>query len=68
MNRLLGLVKVVSQGKEFIVKAGGVLIIPPFVPHEFTALEDTIDIDFFTPVREDWLTGTASYIQDIQKK
>lgn len=63
-----GSVKVVSQGKEFIVKAGGVLIIPPYVPHEFTALEDTIDIDFFTPVREDWLTGTATYIQDIQKK
>ena len=34
-----GSVKVLSQGKEFIVKAGGVLIIPPNVPHEFFALE-----------------------------
>lgn len=63
-----GSVKVLSQGKEFIVKAGGVLIIPPNVPHEFFALEDTIDIDFFTPVREDWLNNTATYIQNVQKK
>src|SRR5437016_5023289 len=59
-----GSVKVISQGKEFIVKAGGVLIIPSNVPHEFLALEDTIDIDYFTPVREDWLNNTASYIQN----
>lgn len=58
-----GSVKVLSQGKEFIVKKGEVLIIPPYVPHEFMALEDTIDIDFFTPVREDWLNNTESYIQ-----
>ena len=62
-----GSVKVLSQGKEFIVKAGEVLIIPPNVPHEFIALEDTIDIDFFTPVREDWLNNNASYIQNIKK-
>lgn len=58
-----GSVRVKSQGKEFIVKAGGVFIIPPYVPHELLALEDTIDIDFFTPAREDWLNNTASYIQ-----
>jgi len=50
-----GSVKVLSQGKVFTVKAGGVIIIPPNVPHEFTALEDTIDIDFFSPEREDWI-------------
>lgn len=55
-----GSVKVVSQGKTFILKAGDVLIIPPYVPHEFFALEDTIDIDFFTPVRQDWLTTQSS--------
>jgi quercetin dioxygenase-like cupin family protein len=63
-----GSVKVTSQGKEFIVKAGSVLIIPANVPHEFLALEDTTDIDFFTPARQDWLNNTASYIQDIRKK
>jgi len=62
-----GSVKVISQGKEFIVKAGEVLVIPPYVPHEFYALEDTIDIDFFSSVREDWLNNSASYIQNIQQ-
>jgi quercetin dioxygenase-like cupin family protein len=63
-----GSVKVLSQGKEFIVKEGGVLVIPPNVPHEFFALEDTIDIDFFAPEREDWLHNTASYSQSTLKK
>ena len=63
-----GSVKVLSQGKTFFVKVGGVLIIPPNVPHEFHALEDTIDIDFFTPVRADWLNNTAGYIADIKNK
>ncbi len=61
-----GSVKVLSQGKQFIVKAGEILIIPPYAPHEFYALEDTID--FFSPVREDWLNNTANYIQNPQKK
>jgi len=63
-----GSVKVLSQGKQFIVKAGEILIIPPYVPHEFYALEDTIDIDFFSPVREDWLNNTANYIQNPKQK
>lgn len=63
-----GSVKVLSQGKEIIVKTGEVLIIPANVPHEFLALEDTIDIDFFTPAREDWLNNTATYIQKVQNK
>ncbi len=64
-----GTVRVNSQGKEFTVKAGQVFIIPPYVPHEFHALEDTIDIDYFTPVRNDWLTGDSpAYIQQSVKK
>ncbi len=62
-----GSVKVLSQGKVYIVKAGGVLVIPPYVPHEFHALEDTIDIDFFTPVREDWLNKAPTYIKNINR-
>lgn len=36
-------------------------MIPPNVPHGFEALEDTVDIDFFTPARADWQSGTATY-------
>ena len=56
-----GSVKVLSQGKEFIVKAGGVLVIPPNVPHQFEVLEDTINVDIFAPMRQDWYENTAIY-------
>ena len=44
--------------------AGEVLHIPSNVPHKAIALEDTVDLDVFTPVRQDWLDGTDSYFQD----
>lgn len=63
-----GKVVVHSQGKKFTVKAGQVIIFPPHVPHEFFVLDDTIDIDFFTPVREDWINQSADYLQNLSKK
>lgn len=60
---LQGAVKVTLQGKEMIVRSGEVLIIPPNVPHKFEALEDTIDLDVFSPPREDWIQGTDSYLK-----
>lgn len=57
-----GSVLVKVDGKEIVVKAGEVIIIPPNIPHSFTALEDnTVDIDFFAPMRMDWLTGSDQY-------
>mgnify|MGYP006189157477 FL=1 len=59
-----GSVKVKILDKEYIVKAGDGIIIPPNVPHSFTALEDdTIDIDFFSPARKDWIEGKDNYYQ-----
>lgn len=60
---LKGSVKVTIEGKEIIVRAGEVLIIPPNVPHRFEALEDTIDLDVFSPPREDWIKGTDTYLK-----
>jgi quercetin dioxygenase-like cupin family protein len=56
-----GRAEVFSQGRRFVMTAGTLLIIPPNVPHEFLFTEDTIDIDIFTPQRQDWLDGTAGY-------
>jgi quercetin dioxygenase-like cupin family protein len=51
-----------EQGeREVTVSAGEVLHIPAHVPHEATALEDTLDVDIFSPPRQDWLDGTDSY-------
>ena len=55
-----GRCEVSSQGRKFVVAAGDVLIIPPNVPHEFHCTEDTIDIDFFAPQRQDWIDGKPS--------
>ncbi|MFH6991814.1 L-dopachrome tautomerase-related protein [Flavobacterium sp. FlaQc-48] len=63
-----GSVKVTMQGKDYIVKAGEVLIIPGNIPHQFECLEDgTLDVDFFAPPRRDWIEGTASYFDSNGK-
>ena len=36
---------------------GDIVVIPPDVPHEALALEDTVVLDIFSPLREDFLTG-----------
>jgi quercetin dioxygenase-like cupin family protein len=50
-----------DQKEEIIVRAGEVLHIPSNVPHSATALEDTLDVDIFSPPRQDWLNHTDSY-------
>jgi quercetin dioxygenase-like cupin family protein len=55
-----GRCEVYSQGKKFVMTAGMVLIIPPNTPHEFVCTDDTIDIDFFAPQRQDWIDGAPS--------
>jgi quercetin dioxygenase-like cupin family protein len=47
--------------EEIIVGAGEVLHIPSNVPHRAQAIEDTLDVDVFSPPRADWLNGTDSY-------
>jgi quercetin dioxygenase-like cupin family protein len=51
------------DGKEVTVRAGELLIIPPDVIHSALALEDTDDIDSFSPLREDWLTSDDAYLK-----
>jgi quercetin dioxygenase-like cupin family protein len=58
-----GALKFQLDGMEIIVRAGDVLLIPSGVPHQATALEDTLDIDIFSPIREDWMTGKDDYLR-----
>lgn len=60
---LSGSVKIRMHDKDYFVSAGEVIIIPSNVPHQFEALEDTIDIDVFSPPREDWINGTDNYLK-----
>jgi len=50
--------------EELVVRAGEVLHIPSHVPHEAEALEDTLDVDVFSPPRQDWLDGTDAYFHE----
>ena len=52
-----------GPGRELTVRAGEVLSIPPDVPHEALALEDTVDLDVFNPPRRDWIEGTDAYLR-----
>ena len=50
--------------EEVVVRAGEVLVIPSNVPHMAVALEDTLDVDVFSPPRQDWLNHTDSYFHN----
>jgi len=58
-----GTLRFVLAGAELILKAGEVLRIPPHVPHSAEALEDSIAVDLFSPVREDWIRGDDAYLR-----
>ena len=45
------------------VHAGEVLHIPAHVPHRAEALEDTLDVDIFSPPRADWFDGSDAYLR-----
>lgn len=60
---LEGALKFDIDGREIVVRAGEVLCIPPHMPHRAEALEDTVDLDVFTPPREDWLGKTDEYLR-----
>jgi quercetin dioxygenase-like cupin family protein len=53
-----------ENGEESVtVKAGEVLHIPAHLPHMAVAIEDTLDVDVFSPPRQDWLDKTDSYLR-----
>lgn len=52
-----------DESHEMVVRAGEVVVIPSNLPHRARALEDTLDLDIFCPPREDWLSGSDSYLR-----
>ena len=51
---LQGALRFIVEGEEIVVSEGEVLHIPPFARHQAEALEDTFELDFFSPIRADW--------------
>jgi quercetin dioxygenase-like cupin family protein len=58
-----GALKFWIDGKEIVVHAGEVLCIPPHMPHKAEAMEDTVDLDVFTPPRADWINRSDQYLR-----
>ena len=54
-----GRLRLAVGDEEMILGLGDIVVIPPNVPHEAEALEDTVVIDIFSPPREDFLADEA---------
>ena len=54
---LQGALRFLIDGELITVREGEVLVIPSWVEHQAEALDDTFELDVFSPVRADWLAG-----------
>jgi quercetin dioxygenase-like cupin family protein len=61
-----GALKFWIDSKEIVVHAGEVLCIPANMPHKAEAMEDTVDLDVFTPPRADWINQTDKYLRGYE--
>ena len=50
-------------GEQFDLLSGRTLVIPPDLPHEVEALEDSVVMDVFAPPRLDWIRGEDAYLR-----
>lgn len=48
---------------EVQLAAGEVMQIPPNAPHAVVALEDSLALDLFAPIRADWIRGDDAYLR-----
>jgi quercetin dioxygenase-like cupin family protein len=58
-----GSMKFIFDDREVLLGAGDILLIPANAAHSAVALEDTVDVDFFAPRREDWIRKEDSYLR-----
>jgi|KBSMisStandDraft_5_1062788.scaffolds.fasta_scaffold1436539_1 quercetin dioxygenase-like cupin family protein len=58
---LQGALKFLINGEEITVREGEVLHIPSWIEHQAEALDDTFELDLFSPIRQDWLDHTDTY-------
>lgn len=60
---LTGALRFIFDDYEEIVRGGEMIFIPGNVPHAAVALEDTVDLDIFSPRREDWISKNDDYLR-----
>ena len=52
-----------EDAEPIVVRVGEVLHIPGNVWHKAEAIEDTLDVDIFSPPRQDWLDKSDDYLR-----
>src|SRR3954468_22566708 len=52
-----------DEKEQIEIGPGEVLVIPSWVWHKAEALEDTLDVDVFSPPRADWIAKTDDYLR-----
>lgn len=58
-----GALRFIFDQEDKVIRAGETLAIPPHAPHRVEALEDSLAVDLFSPVREDWRRGDDAYLR-----
>jgi quercetin dioxygenase-like cupin family protein len=56
---LQGALRVQVAGEELTVREGEVVHIPSQLPHQAEALDDTLELDLFSPPRREWEGGPS---------
>ena len=65
---LQGALKFLINGEEITVREGEVLHIPSWIEHQAEALDDTFELDLFSPIRQDWLDHTDTYFHVPERR
>lgn len=60
---LKGSLKFRLDGREVTLRPGDVLVIPSWMEHSAEALEETVEMDIFSPIRQDWIDKTDDYLR-----
>jgi len=58
-----GLMRFTLPDGELLLRPGEVLVIPGGVPHGAEFPEDTVEMDIFSPPRQDWIDRTDEYLR-----
>ena len=65
---LQGALKFLINGEEITVREGEVLHIPSWLENQAEALDDTFELDLFSPIRQDWLDHTDAYFHRVDER
>jgi quercetin dioxygenase-like cupin family protein len=58
-----GVMRFTFPDREVTLRGGEVLVIPGNVPHGAEMIEDTVEMDLFSPPRQDWIAGSDAYLR-----